>query len=84
MANSQAAKKRIRQNAVRRLRNRYQMSTTRTVIKKLRNAENKADAEALLPKTYSMIDRCVKKNLFHRNRAARLKSSLTKHAAGLD
>lgn len=84
MANNPGAKKRIRQNAVRRLRNRYQMSTTRTAIKKVRNAGTKAEAEALLPKTFSLVDKCVKKNLFHRNRAARIKSSLAKHAAGLN
>ena len=84
MANNPGAKKRIRQNAVRRLRNRYQLSTTRTAIKKVRNAETKAEAEALLPKTYSLVDRCVKKNIFHKNRAARIKSSLAKHTAGLN
>ncbi len=84
MANNPGAKKRIRQNAVRRLRNRYRMSTTRTFIKRVRSAEKKSDAEALLPKTYSMVDKCVKSNLWHKNRAARIKSSLAKHVASLE
>ena len=84
MANNAGAKKRIRQNATRRLRNRYRLSTTRTFIKKVRSATKKDEAEALLPKTYSMVDKCVKSNLFHKNRAARLKSSLAKHVAKLE
>ena len=84
MANNPGAKKRIRQNAVRRLRNRYRMSTTRTYIKKVRSSTNKAEATALLSATFSMVDKCVKSNLFHKNRAARIKSSLAKHVAGLE
>jgi small subunit ribosomal protein S20 len=79
MANNPGAKKRIRQNAVRRLRNRYRVVTTRSYIKKLRNAEDKASAEQLLPVTISHIDRCVKKKIYHRNKAARMKSRLTKY-----
>lgn len=78
MANNSGAKKRIRQNAVRRLRNRYRLSTTRTAIKRLRATEDKAAAEKLLPGTVSLIDKCVKKNLYHKNKAARLKSQLAK------
>lgn len=78
MANHKSAKKRIRQTAVRRLRNRYRLTTTRTFIKRLRNAESKETAQEMLPKVVSMIDKCVKANLYHRNKGARLKSSLTK------
>lgn len=83
MANNPGAKKRIRQNATRRLRNRNQLSKTRTAMKNLRKEEDKSAAEKLLPDTISLIDRCVKNNIFHRNKAARLKSSLTKHVASL-
>jgi len=79
MANNPGAKKRIRQNAVRRLRNRDKLSKTRTAIKKLRLSSGKAEATQLLPGTVSLIDRCVKANLFHRNKAARLKGKLSKH-----
>lgn len=78
MANNPGAKKRIRQNAVRRLRNRDKMSKTRTAIKKVRLTTAKAEAVQLLPNTISLIDRCVKANLFHKNKAARLKGRLTK------
>lgn len=77
MANNPGAKKRIRQNAVRRLRNRYRMATTRSAIKKLRSQTDKAAATKLLPDTISLIDKCAKVNLYHRNKASRLKSHLT-------
>ena len=84
MANNPGAKKRIRQNAVRRLRNRYRLSTTRTAIKKFRKTTEKAEAEKLLPGTVSMVDRCVKSRIYHKNKAARIKSSLHRHIAGLN
>ncbi len=84
MANSLAAKKRIRQNAVRRLRNRYRLSTTRTAIKHLKSAEGKEAAEKLLPRTISLVDRCAKSNIFHKNKASRIKSQLHKYVAGLN
>ena len=83
MANNPGAKKRIRHNAVRRLRNRYRMSTTRTQIKKLRSQTEKSEAVLVLPGTISMIDKCVKVNLFHKNKAGRLKSHLTKFVNAL-
>jgi small subunit ribosomal protein S20 len=83
MANNPGAKKRIRQNAVRRLRNRYRLLTTRTAIKKLRHSHDKAAAEKLLPGTISLIDKCAKANLFHANKAGRLKGHLTKMVAKL-
>ncbi len=79
MANHKSALKRIRQNAVKRLRNRYYHKTARTAIKVLRNEEDKAKASEQLPKVISLVDRLVKKNIIHKNKAANLKSKLTKH-----
>lgn len=84
MANNPGAKKRIRQNAVRRLRNRYRLSTTRTAIKNLKLTEDKAAAEKLLPGTISLVDRCVKSNIYHKNKAARIKGQLYKFVSGLN
>jgi small subunit ribosomal protein S20 len=83
MANHKSALKRIRRNEAVRLRNRYQHKTTRNAIKKLRGAEKKKDAEKLLPEVVSMIDRLAKRNIIHANKAANLKSKLTKHVATL-
>lgn len=79
MANHKSALKRIRQNAVKRLRNRYYHKTARTAIKVLRTEEDKAKASEQLPKVISLVDRLVKKNIIHKNKAANLKSKLTKH-----
>ncbi|WP_312075230.1 30S ribosomal protein S20 [Chryseobacterium sp.] len=79
MANHKSALKRIRQNEVRRLRNRYYHKTARTAIKGLRNEENKATASEQLPKVIALLDKLAKKNIIHKNKAANLKSKLTKH-----
>ncbi|WP_186758446.1 30S ribosomal protein S20 [Echinicola salinicaeni] len=78
MANHKSALKRIRANEAKRLRNRYQAKTTRTFIKKLRHTTDKAEAQELLKKVSSMIDKLAKKNIIHKNNAANKKSSLTK------
>lgn len=83
MANHKSALKRIRSNEAKRLRNRYQTKTARTFIKRLRGASDKAEAELMLKDVTSMIDKLAKKNLIHQNKAANLKSSLTKHVNGL-
>ncbi|MCC2598757.1 30S ribosomal protein S20 [Sphingobacterium sp. FBM7-1] len=78
MANHKSALKRIRANAAKRLRNRYQAKTTRNAIKKLRNTTDAEEAKVLLPKVVSMLDRLAKKNVIHKNKAANNKSKLTK------
>ncbi len=82
MANHKSALKRIRSNNAKRLRNKYYHKTTRNAIKKLKEA-NKEDAVSLLPSVSSMIDKLAKNNVIHKNKAANLKSKLTKHVASL-
>ncbi len=79
MANHKSALKRIRQNEVRKVRNRYYHKTARTAMKVLRNEEDKAAAVEQLPKVISLLDKLAKKNIIHKNKAANLKSKLTKH-----
>ena len=79
MANHKSALKRIRQNEVRKVRNRYYHKTARTAMKVLRNEENKAAASEQLPKVIALLDKLAKKNIIHKNKAANLKSILTKH-----
>ncbi len=83
MANHKSALKRIRANATKRLRNRYQAKTTRTFIKKLRGTTSKEEATELLPKVISMLDRLAKKNIIHKNKAANNKSKLSKLVSAL-
>ncbi|WP_452598429.1 30S ribosomal protein S20 [Pontimicrobium sp. MEBiC01747] len=83
MANHKSALKRIRSNETRRVRNKYQHKTTRNAIKRLRELTDKKEAEALLPSVVSMLDKLAKKNIIHANKAANLKSGLTKHVAAI-
>jgi small subunit ribosomal protein S20 len=83
MAHHKSAKKRIRQDAAKRLRNRYYKKSARTAIAKLRDMEEAAEAQSFLPKVLGMIDRLAKRNTWHDNKASNLKSKLTKHVNGL-
>ena len=83
MANHKSSKKRMRQDAKKRLRNRFQKKTTRTAIKSLREMTDKTEAEKFYPKVVSLIDRLAKKNTWHPNKASNLKSKLAKHVSSL-
>lgn len=83
MAHHKSSKKRIRQDAKKRLRNRFNKKTARTAIKNLRAITDKAEAEKFFPKVISLIDKLAKKNTWHPNKAANLKSKLAKHVASL-
>ena len=83
MANHKSALKRIRSNETKRLRNKFQHKTTRNAIRDLKLLEKKKDAEKQLPEVISMIDKLSKRNIIHRNKAANLKSKLTKFVAAL-
>lgn len=79
MANHKSAIKRIRANERKRLRNRFQLKTTRTFIKKLRATKEKEVAKELLKKVSAMVDRLARKNVIHKNNASNKKSKLAKY-----
>ena len=83
MANHKSALKRIRSNEAKRLRNKYQHKTTRNAVRDLRSVEDKKDAESKLGNVISMLDKLAKNNIIHKNKAANLKSKLTKYVAAL-
>ncbi|MEN8704313.1 MAG: 30S ribosomal protein S20 [Polaribacter sp.] len=83
MANHKSALKRIRSNESKRLRNKYQHKTTRNAVRSLRVVEDKKEAEGMLTNVISMLDKLAKNNIIHKNKAANLKSKLTKHVAAL-
>lgn len=83
MANHKSAIKRIRSNDAKRTENRYYAKTTRTAIKTLNTSKTKKDAETLLPKVNSMVDKLAKKNVIHKNKAGNIKSKLAKKVAAL-
>ncbi len=67
----------LRRNAI----NRRNKSILRTQIKKLREAIQAKDrelAKKLLPDTFSIIDKSLKKGTIHENKAARYKSRLAR------
>ncbi len=83
MANHKSALKRIRSNDKKRLRNRFQHKTTRNAVRRLREMTDKKEATKLLPSVISMLDKLAKKNIIHPNKAANIKSKLTKRVAAL-
>ncbi len=80
MANHSATKKDVRQSAKRRDRNRYYGKTTRNAIRELKTNTDKKVYGEQLPDVVSMIDKLAKRGIIHKNKAANLKSKLTKKA----
>ncbi len=68
--------KRLRQAAKSRLTNRSLKAKVKTITKKLEVAvaENSDDVNAILSTCFKAIDKATKNNVFHANKAARLKS----------
>ncbi|MBQ4358337.1 MAG: 30S ribosomal protein S20 [Paludibacteraceae bacterium] len=79
MANHKSSEKRIRQTEKRNQANRYYALTARHAVRDLRATNDKEEAEKMLPKVTSMLDKLAKKNLIHKNKASNLKSSLSLH-----
>lgn len=83
MANHKSALKRIRANETKRLRNRYQHKTTRTLVRKLRATHDAVVASDLFKTVASALDKLARKNVIHKNKAGNLKSKLAKHVNAL-
>ncbi len=78
MAQHQSAEKRIRSTARRAIRNVAEKSAMKTLLKKVRTTQTKETAESLLKETVSFLDKLAGKKVIHANKAANLKSKLTK------
>ena len=81
MPHTSAAKKALRQSQKRRLQNRTQRSTLRSLIKRyLTTVENPEvsveDKRTLLSLVSKKLDQSAAKNLIHKNAASRTKSRL--------
>lgn len=83
MANHKSALKRIRSNEAKRLRNKYQHKSARTMLKRLRSSTDKKEAEELLPTVTGMLDKLAKRNIIHKSKASNLKAKVAKHVASL-
>lgn len=78
MANHSATKKHSRQAIKRNERNSYYGKTTRNAIRHLRSLTDAKEASEKLPSTLSMVDKLKRRGIIHRNKAANLKSKLTR------
>ena len=78
MANHSATRKSVRKSAKRNERNRYQGKTTRNAIRDFKAIDVKANALESLPELSSKIDKLAKRGIIHKNKAANLKSKLTR------
>jgi small subunit ribosomal protein S20 len=80
MPNTKSAWKNLRKSEKRRLRNKAIKSTTKTYIKKflkLLETGKIDEARTFLSEVCKRVDMAVSKGVFHRNKAARIKSRLT-------
>lgn len=78
MAHLKQSKKRIRTNEKARVRNKQQRSAMKGAIKRVQLAATAEDKKKQLADAMSKIDKAGKKNVIHRNAAARLKSRLAR------
>ena len=73
MPNLASAKKRLRQNAAKQLRNQIAKTRIKTEVKKALSGDDNI--------AISVIDRAASKGIIHKNKAARQKSRLAKRLA---
>ena len=73
MPQHKSAKKRVKTNLKRQMRNRAARSTLRTTLKRIQETPEAKRAEAL-KEIQSVLDKAVNRGIIHRNKAARLKS----------
>lgn len=81
MANHKSAIKKMRQDEVRRQRNKAYKTRVKTVVKEVEAAirdQNREAAEQAFKEAVPVIDRVAGKGIIHKNRAARKKSRLAK------
>ena len=78
---TKSAKKALRQNVRRKIRNLKHKNAMKALVKqtrKLAGAQKKEEAISLLPKLYKAIDKAAKRGIIKKNAASRKKSRLTK------
>ena len=80
MPNTKTAWKNLRKSEKRRMRNQSIKSATKTEIKKFNKLIEEGmleEARSYLPQVYKKVDMAASKGVFHKNKAARIKSRLT-------
>ena len=89
MANNKSAKKRIGINKRNRLQNRYYKTSVRTLIKLFfqnlevakidKTSQSQKNLQIILSSIFSFLDKGTKKNVFHKNTAAKKKAKLASY-----
>ena len=85
MPNIRQQEKRVRQASRQRLENLRWRSTAKTLMRRLRDAAEKGDAEAVTTshrELVSWLDRAASRGSLHKNTAARRKAQAARIAAG--
>lgn len=78
---TKSAKKALRQNKTRRVRNIRKINSYKSAVKDFRKliaAGKKDEAKKLLPKVYQALDKAAKSGVIKKNKASRLKSNTTR------
>ncbi|MDT8368206.1 MAG: 30S ribosomal protein S20 [Longimicrobiales bacterium] len=83
MPNIKSASKRMELSRKWNVANRRKRARLRTAIKRVREADSREEGTQLLREATVLIDRAAGNRLMHPNRAARLKSRLSRHIAAL-
>ena len=79
MANNRSAKKRVKQNEVRNMRNRAVKSAVRTEIKRFEKAilaNDKDAAKTSMDVSFTLLDKASSKGAMHKNTTSRKKSRM--------
>ena len=79
MANHKSAEKRNRGSEAKRSRNRIRKNAVKAIVKKIRANKDRKSASEELVKASSLLDKLAKIKVIHKNKAANLKSKLTRH-----
>ncbi len=87
MANLRSAKKRIRQNVKRRMRNKYYRTRARSEVKSARQVIQDGERDSAVEAVHqavSSLDQAASKGVIHKKNAARRKSRLMKRLTKME
>lgn len=83
MPNTKSAKKRLRQNESRRLRNRSLRSQIRSRTRRILELESAEGADEQVSELHGLLDRAARQGVLHPNAAARRKARVARHVRSL-
>ena len=83
MPNIKGAKKRMRTSRKANERNRAERSRLRTAVKRVRQSEDAASAQAAYLRAQVLLDRAATSRLLHPNTVARVKGNLARQVNGM-